>query len=390
MLQGLLEPSFGGFVVYTLAVTHITIVAVTVYLHRHQAHRALELHPAVAHFFRFWLWLTTGMVTREWIAVHRKHHAKCETPEDPHSPQVMGLRRLLLEGAEVYRRAADDRETVERYGKGAPDDWLERHLYTARHRLGIVLMLVIDLLLLGPAGLTVWAIQMLWIPIWAAGVINGVGHYLGYRSYATPDASTNIVPWGILIGGEELHNNHHAFPSSARLATRAWELDIGWIYIRLLSLFGLARVRRVAPPPLRLRRSGRAESVRVLVKNRLLLLARYRQEVLARTCRELHRQTGDRALRGLLRQSRGLLLRDESLLDAEGQVQLRVALESSPALQVAYQYMERLQRVWKVAAHQPEAALVALQEWCREAEQSGVRALEEFSRRLRGRLPSAA
>jgi stearoyl-CoA desaturase (delta-9 desaturase) len=236
-------------VLITLALTHVTIVTVTVFLHRSQAHRALDLHPAVNHFFRFWLWLTTGMVTREWVAVHRRHHAKCETPEDPHSPQVLGLGKVMSEGAELYKAAADDGETLSRYGHGTPDDWLERNLYGRFTWHGVGLLLILDVLLFGVYGITMWAVQMLWIPFFAAGVINGVGHFWGYRNFETADAATNIVPWGILIGGEELHNNHHAFPSSARLSSKWWELDIGWFYIRLLGALGLARVKKVAPEP---------------------------------------------------------------------------------------------------------------------------------------------
>jgi stearoyl-CoA desaturase (delta-9 desaturase) len=247
--QGLLALSPWEVVLATLAMTHLTIVAVTVYLHRAQAHRALQLHPAVAHVFRFWLWLTTGMVTRQWVAVHRKHHAHCETSRDPHSPVVLGIRQVFWRGAELYMAAAKNPDDVARYGKGTPDDWLERHVYQRFSWYGVAVMLILDLLLFGVYGLTVWAVQMLWIPVLAAGVINGFGHHWGYRNFETSDASTNLSPWGILIGGEELHNNHHAFPSSARLSMRRLEFDIGWVYIRLLSWLRLARVKRVAPSP---------------------------------------------------------------------------------------------------------------------------------------------
>ncbi|MEW8396853.1 MAG: fatty acid desaturase, partial [Candidatus Thiodiazotropha sp.] len=227
MFNGLFDLSLSGFILLTLVLTHITIVSVTVYLHRHQAHRALDLHPLLSHFFRFWLWLTTGMVTREWVAIHRKHHAKCETESDPHSPQTRGLGKVLWQGAELYQEEAGNPETLERYGKGTPDDWLERKLYQRHNYSGILLLLLLEIILLGPAGITLWAIQMIWIPFWAAGVINGIGHYWGYRNFEIPNASTNIVPWGIFIGGEELHNNHHAFASSAKLSNRWWEFDLG-------------------------------------------------------------------------------------------------------------------------------------------------------------------
>ncbi len=242
--SGMVQPPWWGYAAFVLVTTHITIAAVTIYLHRHSAHRALEFHPAVSHFFRFWLWLTTGMRTKEWTAVHRKHHARVETPEDPHSPQIVGIWKVLFAGTELYKKEAANADTLHRFGEGTPDDWLERRLYTPHTMLGLGIMLVIDVVLFGAIGVTVWAVQMVWIPFFAAGVINGVGHYWGYRNFDTPDASRNIVPWGILIGGEELHNNHHAYPTSARLSKEWWEFDIGWLYIRILTVLGFARVKR--------------------------------------------------------------------------------------------------------------------------------------------------
>ncbi len=247
MQLGLIDLPWWGYVLVALGLTHITIAAVTIFLHRSQAHRAVDLHPVVSHFFRFWLWLTTGMVTREWVAIHRKHHAKCETEEDPHSPQTRGIRKVFWEGAELYRAEAKNRETIEKYSHGTPDDWIERHLYSPHSAKGIVLMMAINLILFGPIGLTIWAVQMAWIPVTAAGIINGIGHYWGYRNFACEDASTNILPWGILIGGEELHNNHHAYGTSARLSNKWYEFDIGWLYIKLMSYVGLAQVRKLAP-----------------------------------------------------------------------------------------------------------------------------------------------
>jgi stearoyl-CoA desaturase (delta-9 desaturase) len=247
MYSALLDLPWWGYILVTLLLTHITIASVTIYLHRHQAHRALELHSSVSYFFRFWLWLSTGTVTKEWTAIHRKHHAKCETVSDPHSPQIVGIKKVLLEGAELYRKEAKNCETLKKYGRGTPNDWLERNLYSKHNSLGIILMLTIDLLLFGPIGLTIWAVQMAWIPVTAAGIINGAGHYWGYRNFQPDNASTNIVPWGILIGGEELHNNHHAFIGSAKLSSKWFEFDIGWLYIRTLAVLGLAKIKRVAP-----------------------------------------------------------------------------------------------------------------------------------------------
>jgi stearoyl-CoA desaturase (Delta-9 desaturase) len=247
MYTGLLDLPWWGYIVAALGLTHITIAAVTIYLHRHSAHRALDLHPIVSHFFRFWLWWTTGMTTKAWTAIHRKHHAKCETAEDPHSPQIFGLKRVLMEGAELYRLEGRNQETLDQYGQGTPDDWMEQHVYSKHDRIGIGSMLVVDVLLFGPIGITIWAIQMVWIPLFAAGVINGVGHYWGYRNFQSEDASNNVIPWGILIGGEELHNNHHAYATSAKLSNRWYEFDIGWLYIRILETLGLAKVKKIAP-----------------------------------------------------------------------------------------------------------------------------------------------
>src|SRR5690349_18748760 len=277
LFSGILDLPWWGSVLVALGLTHVTIVSVTVFLHRHQAHRALELHPVASHFFRLWLWLTTGMVTKEWAAIHRKHHAKCETAEDPHSPQVLGLRKVLLQGTELYRRESVNAETLERYGHGTPDDWIERNLYTRHSMLGIGLMFVIAVVLLGPLGITVWAMQMAWIPFWAAGVINGIGHFWGYRNWSTEDASTNIVPLGVLIGGEELHNNHHAHATSARFSSHWYEFDLGWMYIRLLQAVGLAGVRHLPPVP-RFSAAGPApdlQTLRAVIANRYHVLESY-------------------------------------------------------------------------------------------------------------------
>jgi stearoyl-CoA desaturase (delta-9 desaturase) len=383
MIQGLLAPSPWGLVGATLLLTHVTIVAVTVYLHRHQAHRAIDLHPAMAHFFRFWLWLTTGMKTRDWVAIHRKHHARCETPDDPHSPQVLGLRRVLWQGAELYRAEAGRAETLERYGKGTPDDWLERNLYS-RSYLGITLMALLDLLLFGVIGGAVWAAQMVWIPFWAAGVINGVGHFWGYRNFESPDAATNISPLGLLIGGEELHNNHHAFASSAKFSNKWWEFDLGWGYIRLLQGLGLARVRKVAPVPVidEERPVLDIESVKALTVNRMYLMADYGRRVLRPVFLAETRRLG-RGWRRMLRRARRYALRDRALLGEAERSRLNTVLDQSTTLATVYQYKLRLKAVWERHASSHEARLQALREWCAEAEASGIEALQEFTHLLR-------
>jgi stearoyl-CoA desaturase (delta-9 desaturase) len=385
ILDGLLDATPAALALWTLAFTHLTIVSVTVFLHRAQAHRALELHPALAHLFRFWLWLTTGMVTRQWVAIHRKHHGKCETVEDPHSPQILGIRKVLFEGAELYRAESRNAETVEKYGHGTPDDGLERRVYTPWSKYGIFLMLATDLVLFGVAGLTVWAVQMLWIPVFAAGVINGIGHYWGYRNYECADAATNIVPWGILIGGEELHNNHHAFPGSARLSSKRWEFDIGWMYIRLFGALGLARVRKVAPETRVVPGKTRVDmdTLRAVVTGRMYVLAAYAREVILPVLREEARRT-DASARRLLRRARGVLVRETTLLDASGQRQLDGVLGASEILATVYQFRLRLQAVWSRTAASHEHLLEALQRWCQEAEATGIEALQEFAASLRG------
>ncbi|TCS72419.1 stearoyl-CoA desaturase (delta-9 desaturase) [Sulfuritortus calidifontis] len=387
MLNGLITLPWWGYVIVTLALTHVTIAAVTIFLHRSQAHRALDLHPAVMHFFRLWLWLTTGMTTRAWVAIHRKHHAKCETAEDPHSPQIKGLKKVLLEGAELYRAEADNAETLEKYGHGTPDDWLERHVYTPHSTKGILLMLAIDVLLFGPIGLTIWAVQMLWIPFFAAGVINGVGHYWGYRNYACEDASTNIVPWGILIGGEELHNNHHAYGSSAKLSSRWYEFDIGWAYIRLLALLGLARVKKIAPRVRwgEVKHLCDGDLLASIVTHRYDVLTRYARSVRQVCAREL--DTLREALPDLRqakpRRLRGWLLRERRSLNEQEQAQLAAVLAQSPKLRTIYQMRQELTALWERSSATKEQLIKQLQDWCQRAEQSGIEALRDFSLKLR-------
>jgi stearoyl-CoA desaturase (delta-9 desaturase) len=382
-MTGLLDMSWWGVALYALAITHLTIIGVTLYLHRAQAHRALELHPAVCHVLRFWLWLSTGMETAQWVAVHRKHHAKVETADDPHSPQVHGIRKVLLEGAELYRGAARDPELVAKYAHGCPDDWLERNVYTRHSDKGIFVMLALNVLLLGPIGLTVWAVQMLWIPLLAAGVINGVGHYAGYRKFETEDTSTNIVPWGILIGGEELHNNHHAFASSARFSAQWYEFDVGWLYIRVLSALGLARVKKVAPRIVEVPGKGVPDSdtVTAVLANRFQVMTQYARTVLLAVYREeLAGLEGRR--KELLRRAKAALGREESMLSDEARARLDAALRQSDALALAYEFRQRLKAIWKERSASQERLVQALRDWCREAEASGIASLQEFARRL--------
>jgi len=383
---GMMQLSTGELLLTGLLLTQITIFGVTIYLHRHQAHRALDLHPVIAHIFRFWLWITTGMVTREWVAIHRKHHAKCETAEDPHSPQVLGIGKVMWQGAELYQQEADNRGTLERYGHLTPDDWLERHVYARFPWLGITLMLLLDIVLFGMAGLALWAVQMVWIPFWAAGVINGVGHYWGYRNYESADASRNILPWGLIIGGEELHSNHHAFPTSARFSSKWWEFDLGWSIIRLLTLLRLAKIKRLAPQRALILESKERvdlETVRAVVKSRMYVMASYARDVIRPVLRQQRKQCDD-SCKQLLRSARGLLVRDAALINERARGRLEQILARFHDLKIVYHYRQQLQSVWTRKVTSQEALCKALQEWCQQAEETGIAALQEFSRRLRG------
>jgi stearoyl-CoA desaturase (delta-9 desaturase) len=384
-LYGVLGLGFWGYVLATFLMVQLTIAGVTLYLHRDQTHRAVDLHPALRHFFRLWLWLTTGQGTCEWVAVHRKHHARCETPDDPHSPQIVGLRKVLFEGAELYRAETARPETLEKYGRGTPDDWLERNVYRRFTYTGVVLLAIMDLILFGLPSITIFAIQMMSIPFLAAGIINGVGHHTGYRNFECEDASRNVVPWGILLGGEELHNNHHAFPSSARFSMRPWEFDIGWFFIRVLSVLGLARVRRVAPEPVVEPRERPIDlaTLRAVIVNRMHVLQEYSSKVtLPVFDKELTRPACAR-FRGMLRTARKVLVRQPALLDERARAKLAELLESSSALRTVHEFRERLRGLWEGANVTNEGLIAQLKEWCAQAEASGIKSLQEFAGRLR-------
>src|SRR5947207_6216152 len=389
--QGLLPLPWWGYVVLALALTHVTIAAVTIFLHRSQAHRGLDLHPIVSHFFRFWLWLTTGMVTKEWVAIHRKHHARVETADDPHSPQTRGIGTVLLEGAELYRMESTNAETLERYGAGTPDDWLERNLYSRFSWEGVGLMLMVDLVLCGPIGLTIWAVQMAWIPITAAGIVNGLGHYWGYRNFSSEDASRNIVPCGIVIGGEELHNNHHAYGTSAKLSSRWYEFDLGWAYIRCLETFGLAKVRKVA---LRIRLDrdklhADLETLQSVITHRYAVLTSYARSlkqafacVVASLREPARRGALSVDIRSLRRLRRWFQSDGRDLPESE-RARLAPALESSKALQTIYAMRQELTALWQRSNESREQLLARLQDWCHRAEASDIVPLRNFSRELR-------
>lgn len=386
LLNGITHASGWQILLFTLAVTHITIAGVTIFLHRCQAHRALDLHPIPSHFFRFWLWMTTGMVTKEWAAIHRKHHAKCESTEDPHSPVTRGIETVVFEGAELYRIEAKNRETIEKYGHGTPDDWIERNVYTKHSALGVSLMLIVNVMLFGVLGLTVWAIQMAWIPVTAAGIINGIGHYWGYRNFDCKDASTNILPIGIIIGGEELHNNHHTFGTSAKLSAKWYEFDIGWLYISILAFLGLAKVKKVAPEPKfdRSKLVADLDTLHAVVANRYDVMAKY-----ARSLRSAWRDEVDQIRAsstlgaGFLKSSKKLLQREPASLETSQKQQLSELFEHSTALKTMHEMGVELSAIWERSHFTSDQLLQQLRDWCARAEASGIRSLREFSLRLR-------
>ena len=385
LAHGLLVASWWQIILYTLVTTHITIVSVTIYLHRHQAHRAMDLHAIPSHFFRFWLWLGTGQVTKEWVSIHRKHHAKCETMEDPHSPVAHGIKTVLWTGAELYRAESKNKETMTKFGHGTPKDWIERNLYTRYSWQGVGLMMIINLALFGVAGLAVWAIQMVWIPVTAAGIINGIGHYWGYRNFEAPDASTNISPWGIMIGGEELHNNHHTYPTSAKFSVKPYEFDIGWVYIRALEKIGMATVKKV-PPKLQL---GTVQPV--ADEKTLEALIAHRYEVMAGFARELRRAgkaeievlKAKNADISVLRSANRWLHRDDDKVPMEARPQIAQVRAEHPVLDKMVTMREELRQMWLTTNASREQLAADLQAWCHRAEESGIAALREFSLKLR-------
>ncbi len=386
MTTGLVGLSAWEVVIYTLVVTHITIASVTIYLHRHQAHRALELHAIPSHFFRFWLWMTTGQVTKEWAAIHRKHHAKCDTEEDPHSPQTRGIKKVLLEGAELYRVESKNQETLDKYGHGTPDDWIERNVYTKYSWAGVSALLVINFILFGVIGISIWAIQMMWIPITAAGIINGLGHWWGYRNYDCNDAATNIFPWGILIGGEELHNNHHTYATSAKLSSKWYEIDLGWAYIRTLEMVGLAKVKKVAPKPKLAKDKVVAdlETLQSVITNRYDVMAKYAKSVKHAFHEEFEHLKHKAELEArFLKSSRKLLQREPGKLEVSQKAQLIELFKHSKALETMHQMRVELGAIWERSHSTRDQLLQQLQDWCARAEASGIKSLQEFSMRLR-------
>ena len=378
LLAGFSQASVWQMVVYFLVASQVTMMTSTIYLHRSATHRGVDLHPVVSHFFRFWSWFTTAMVTKEWVAVHRKHHARCETADDPHSPRFAGLNTVLWRGLELYQKAALDKDMLEKYGKGTPDDWIERNVYTRFSTLGVVILLIASLALFGLPGIAIWALQMALMPFCAAGVINGLGHWWGYRNFDTNDTATNLTPWALLIGGEELHNNHHAFPSSAKFALRRFEVDIGWTVVWTLQKLRLAKVLRVAPQ-LNVRPNisvPDADTLHAVMVHRWQVATDYFKTVLKP---QLKLDAAD-----LPRRIRKAFRSEGRWLDAAHRERLQSFLASRPHLLTLVEYRQRLLAIYEMKSAEAEGKMEALRTWCREAEASGIHALQEFSWRLKG------
>ena len=385
LANGLWGLSWWQVVLYTLVTTHITIASVTIFLHRAQAHRAMDLGPIPSHFFRFWLWLGTGMVTREWVAIHRKHHAKCETEDDPHSPQTRGIETVFWRGAELYRAEAKNAETIAKFSHGVPDDWIERNLYSRFTVLGVALLMVLNVLLFGVIGVTVWAVQMLWIPITAAGIINGIGHYWGYRNFEAPDASRNVSPWGLIIGGEELHNNHHTYPTSAKFSVKKYEFDIGWVYIQMMQKIGWAKVKKVPPKMLMgdIQPVANEKTLEAVIANRYEVMAGYAREMRRVTKAELAalKTKGDDI--SVLKAAKNWLHRDDDKVPASARSHLVQARAAHPVIDKMVTMREELRQLWLNTSQSREQLAADLAAWCHRAEASGIAGLREFSTRLR-------
>ena len=384
--SGIFDLPWWGYILVALALTHITILTVTIFLHRHQAHRALELHAIPSHFFRFWLWLTTGMITKEWAAIHRKHHAFADKKGDPHSPHVEGISKVLREGAELYQQESQNQETIQKYGSGTPDDWLERNIYSKHHKLGILLMFLIDFALFGCVGISIWAVQMVWIPIFAAGVINGIGHWFGYRNFENPDHARNIVAWGFFIGGEELHNNHHTFATSAKFSAKWYEFDLGWTWIKILAFCKLAKVKKTIPeihtskiPKL----LPDIQTLEAVITNRYTLAVRFSRALKQDCHQEIKILRASMSDNLSWRKIKTLLIKDQALQTVHEKSTIEQVCKHSLLLGKIFALREELSRLWARSTLTKDELVTALQEWCKKAENSGIESLRLYSLNLR-------
>jgi stearoyl-CoA desaturase (Delta-9 desaturase) len=381
LIYGLVRMPWWGYALVVYGGIQIMFLGITLFLHREQSHGALELHPILRHFFRFYLWFCSGTVTKEWVAVHRRHHAYSDQVGDPHSPVVFGLKKVVLEGYELYVEGARNKEILTNYGKGTPDDWIERNLYSRFPKLGIVLFCVTHVALFGIFSIIMVAIQLVAQPFFAAGIINGVGHHFGYRSYEMASTATNIIPWGLFIAGEELHNNHHAFPWSARFSLQKWEFDMGWLFITVFRAVGLCKVKRVAPRPHFAKKAEvDTDTIQALFTNRMHVLRDYGRRVVKPVAREVARRERDSAEAVTPSWVSKLLIRHPATLSEASHRSLKDLMTRHKELQAIQEFRERLMQLWNDANH--ARAVQQLKEWCAQAEASGIRALREFANSL--------
>jgi len=385
LINGLIEFTWLEYVVYTLVVTHITIVCITLYLHRGVCHSAIEIRPVLAHFFRFWLWLTTSMRTADWVAIHRKHHAKVETIEDPHSPAFYGISTVFLQGADLYHEEKNNKETIDKYSQNCPTDWIEEKLYTGRNNLGILLLFIANIILFGVVGIIIWSIQMAWTPIFAAGGINGAGHYWGYRNFDTNDDSTNMSPLALIIGGEELHNNHHAFPTAAKFSLKPWEFDIGWLYIKIFSLLGQVRVKRLATKTIisSPNNSLDSETGYALLKSKITVITNYTRNVLKPILYDETRNAKN-DIKKLLRQSKNTLARQPNRISNQDTTRLQEIFKECSSLQTVYHLRNQLYDILHARNTEHENFIETLNRWCEDAKSTGIDCLNDFSDSLKG------
>lgn len=382
--NGLLNFSAWQIVLYTFIVVQVTLSGVSLYLHREQTHRGIQMNPVIQHFYRFWLWFTTGMLTKEWVAIHRKHHAYCETEDDPHSPQIHGIKKVLFHGVTLYTAERKNQETMEKYGQGTPNDWIERNIYTRFHYLGIVLLAFMNIALFGVIGLLVYAIQMLWIPFFAAGVINGIGHFFGYRNYRTDDSSRNITRFGFFIFGEELHNNHHAFPSSSKFAHRKGEHDIGWYVILLMNKLGLCKIKKVVPELLVDEQTDdfNGETVKAILTHKFNVLQVYIKDVIKPNLANEYANASKAFNKRIKKFTHNLSL-DPQFLKTDIKAKWNSYFEESKTLNTLLQYKAELQAIWDNNSKSVDEMIADFKAWCQKAEQSGNEMLQQFANSLR-------
>ncbi|MEC9205752.1 MAG: fatty acid desaturase [Pseudomonadota bacterium] len=385
LINGIINFTWVEYLIYTLVVTQITIMCITLYLHRGVCHSAIEIKPVLAHFFRFWLWLTTSMKTADWVAIHRKHHAKVETIDDPHSPAVYGINTVLFRGADLYAEEKANPETIEKYSQNCPTDWIEKKIYSGKSNLGILLLFIFNIILFGVVGIIIWAIQMMWTPIFAAGGINGAGHYYGYRNFDTSDDSTNIMPLAFVIGGEELHNNHHAFPTAAKFSYKPWEFDIGWFYIKIFSILKLVKVKRLAPKTIieKTNKELDSDTSYALIRSKITVITNYTKKVIKPVLKR-ESKNANNELKKLIKKSKVSFIKQPDRISNQSIIDLQKIFNESKTLSIVYELKNKLYSILNERNMRGEKLSQTINEWCLEAKSNGIDCLDEFCESLKG------